>query len=184
METAMGDAVVRPARVDDATAIGELHVRSWQAAYADVLPATVLDRLSTERRAAFWRETIARQVAAASQERTWVIEVEGRIVGVAEGGRARDTDAPPGSGELHAIYLAPEAWSRGLGSRLFEQAVEELSASGLDPLVLWVLASNERARSFYERHSWATDGSTRELDFDGTPVTEVRYRRATPAPDR
>lgn len=31
-------AVVRPATVDDAAAIGEIHVRSWQAAYDGRVP--------------------------------------------------------------------------------------------------------------------------------------------------
>lgn len=180
----MRDPIVRHARIDDAETIGELHVRSWQAAYQGVIPAPVLDRLSPARRAAYWRETIARQSAGNGTERTWVIEENGTVVGVAEGGRARDDDAPPGAGELHAIYLAPEAWSRGLGGQLFEAAVEELAAAPFDPLILWVLSTNERARNFYERHGWVPDGTCRQLDFDGMPVEEIRYRRVTSYPDR
>lgn len=181
----MSDPIVRHARIEDADTIGELHVRSWQSAYDGLLPATVLQRLSPTRRAAYWRDTIARQTAGAGgSERTWVIEEDGVVVGMADGGRARDGDAPPGAGELHAIYLAPEAWSRGLGSQLFEEAVGELAAANFDPLILWVLSSNERARAFYERHGWVADGTCRQLDFDGTPVDEMRYRRVIAGQDR
>jgi hypothetical protein len=43
---------IRAATVADATAIGEVHVRSWQAAYAGLIPADFLARLSAESRAA------------------------------------------------------------------------------------------------------------------------------------
>lgn len=178
------EAVIRLARSDDAAAIGDLHVRSWQVAYAGIIPATVLDRLSPTRRAAYWREVIARQTARPGPERTWVVEVGGRVLGFAASGTARDDDVPVGTGEFHAIYLAPEAWSRGLGGRLFEHTVEQLDALGFDPLVLWVIGTNARARAFYERRGWQPDGTCRTLDFDGTPIDEVRYRRAMATPDR
>ena len=180
----MSEVVLRVARIDDSEAIGSLHVRSWQAAYAGRLPAAVLDKLSPSRRAATWRDTIARQAANPAAGRTWVIEQDRAVVGFAEAGRARDDDMPAGSGEVHAIYLAPEAWSQGLGGRLFDHAVDDLVAGGFDPLVLWVLAENERARQFYERRGWLPDGSCRTLDFDGTPVDELRYRWVRPSPDR
>lgn len=181
---APADPVIRLARTDDAETIGDLHVRSWQAAYAGIVPASVLDRLSPDRRARFWSEAIARQLVNPGSERTWVIEEDRQVVGFASSGKARDDDLSEGTGELHAIYLAPEAWSRGLGGRLLEHAVMELEALKLDPLVLWVIATNERARGLYERYGWHPDGARRPLDFDGTPVDEIRYRRVMGTPDR
>ena len=179
----MTEPVVRVARVDDSDAIGLLHVRSWQVAYKDRLPAAILDGLSPTRRAATWRDTLGRQAANPGRGTTWVIEEDGAVVGFAQGGRARDDDLEAGTGELHAIYLAPEAWSRGLGGRLFDHAVCQLVAAGFEGLVLWVLEANDRARHFYERRGWRPDGDARQLDFDGTPVTEVRYRWARLHPD-
>jgi GNAT superfamily N-acetyltransferase len=178
------EVVIRVARINDADSIGDLHVRSWQVGYAGIIPATVLDRLSPTRRAAYWRDAIARQTARPGSEKTWVVEVDGRVLGFAASGVARDDDVPVGAGEFHAIYLAPEAWSQGLGGRLFEYTVEQLDALGFDPLVLWVIGTNERARAFYERRGWQPDGACRTLDFDGTPIDEVRYRRVMPTPDR
>ena len=181
---ALAQPVIRLARTEDAGAIGDLQVRSWQAAYAGIVPASVLDRLSPDRRARFWSEAIARQLVTPGSERTWVIEEDRQVVGFASSGKARDDDLSEGTGELHAIYLAPEAWSRGLGGRLLEHTVMELEALKLDPLVLWVIATNERARSLYERYGWHPDGARRPLDFDGTPVDEIRYRRVMGTPDR
>jgi GNAT superfamily N-acetyltransferase len=168
--------VVRPARAAEAEAIAGVHVRSWQAAYVGIVPQQILDRLSVERRATSWRSTIEE----AGDERVWVLEDDRRVRGFASIGPARDDDLPPGSGEVYAIYLEPEAWSLGLGRLLFETAIKDLRHRGFDPLVLWVLTDNVRGRWFYEAAGWQVDGTARFLDFDGTPIEELRYR---PAPE-
>lgn len=76
-----------------------------------------------------------------------------------------------------AIYVEPAAWGEGHGARLFRHAVADLRERGREPLVLWVLAENGRARRFYEAMDWQPDGGSRSIDFDGTPVGEIRYRR-------
>src|SRR2546421_24793 len=43
--------------------------------------------------------------------------------------------------------------------------------------ILWVVDRNQRARSFYERAGWSTDGATKAEDYEGTTVHECRYRR-------
>ena len=165
-------SVVRPARPADAESVAGIHVRSWQAAYVGIVPQPILDRLSVERRAASWRSTIEDDGA----ERVWVVEEGDRIRGFASIGPARDEDLPSGAGELYAIYLEPESWSLGLGRRLFEAATRDLVARGFEPLALWVLTDNIRGRRFYEAAGWLSDGEARVLDFDGTPIEEVRYR--------
>lgn len=70
------------------------------------------------------------------------------------GGRSRDDDAAPGTGELWALYTHPGAWRQGVGSALFDAAKRELAARGFQRATLWVLTSNDRARRFYESHGW------------------------------
>jgi GNAT superfamily N-acetyltransferase len=70
------------------------HVRSWQAAYAHVLPAERLAELSVERRARQWRD--------------WpplLAESGDVVVGFVSVGASRDADA---DGELFAIYVDPD----------------------------------------------------------------------------
>jgi hypothetical protein len=49
--------------------------------------------------------------------------------------------------------------------------------------LLWVLASNTRARGFYERAGWSWDGRTQtkqlvELPDFGAEIEEASYRRS------
>ncbi len=52
--------MIRPATVDDASAIGHVHVESWRNTYRGLMPDAVLDGLSVEQRVNFWREVIER----------------------------------------------------------------------------------------------------------------------------
>ena len=48
---------LRPAGVEDAPGIAELHVASWRWAYAEVLPPAVLEGLRVEDRERMWLAT-------------------------------------------------------------------------------------------------------------------------------
>jgi RimJ/RimL family protein N-acetyltransferase len=106
-----------------------------------------------------------------------VVEEAGVVRGFAATRRSRDEDATPGTGEIHSIYLAPEAWGRGLGTVLLAAATDDLRSRDFAPLVLWVIEANAGARRFYDRAGWRPDGARQPIDFDGILVDEIRYRR-------
>ena len=160
---------IRAATLADARAIAEVHVTTWQEAYAHVFPREFLAGLSIERREEMWASA-----AATAPDDLLVAEENGRVVGFASVGVAHDTD---GAGELYAIYVEPPHWGTGAGAALMDAAVERLRAAGFDHAILWVLDDNPRARRFYERHGWNLDGRRRERIGD-VDVDEVRYRLA------
>ena len=164
--------------MEDAAAIADLHVRSWRVAYRGIVPDPILDGMSVEARRDFWIRTIGRASSDPSAEaRIWVVEDAGPVVGFAATRPSRDDDAKPGTGEVNSIYLAPEAWGRGLGGALLTCAADDLRARGFAPLILWVIEANTRGRRFYERNGWRPDGARHPIDFDGVLVDEIRYRR-------
>ncbi|MEW2502082.1 GNAT family N-acetyltransferase [Amycolatopsis sp. NPDC047767] len=168
-------ATIRPALVADAPGIARVHVGSWQAAYAGLLPADFLAGLSASRREPFWAESLA---SPAQGHTVLVAETpDGTIAGFAATGPSRDDDATPDTGELAAIYLLPECWSQGFGRALHARALTAL-AGDFPTATLWVLAGNTRARTFYERTGWTLDGRTKVESLANGTVTieEVRYR--------
>ena len=131
-----------------------------------------------EARREFWRRAIGRRALEPTNDaRVWVVEEDGVVRGFAATRACRDPDAAPGTGEVNSIYLAPEAWGRGLGTVLLEHAAGDLRARAFAPLILWVIEENTRGRRFYERAGWRPDGARQPIDFDGVPVDEIRYRR-------
>lgn len=165
------ETLLRIAEPRDAHGIAVVHVRSWQEAYRGLMPQKVLDALSIPDRETGWRAILddpERRV------RTLVAERGGAIVGWAGFGAARDDDAP-GSGELWGIYAHPESWSTGVGRTLISGAEEALRAEGHRDVYLWVLAGNDRAARFYERHGWQADGGTKIEQRPGLVLDERRH---------
>ena len=75
------------------------------------------------------------------------------------------------------IYALEEVWGRGHGAGLMNEAFGRLAAMQYSQVVLWVLDTNDRARRFYERGGFDTDGSVKIDDINGARVSEVRYVR-------
>jgi len=163
---------IRDATIDDARAIAQVHVRSWRWAYRGQIPDEFLDRLSVAERESTWRDRLG---SAARGPRCVVAEEDdGAVVGFAAFGEPED-QAPPGAGELLAIYLEEDVAGTGVGSRLLEHATRGLRDQGWALASLWVLGSNDRARRFYERAGWAWDGTTSEHRFDCANRPILRY---------
>ncbi|MGZ6545063.1 MAG: N-acetyltransferase family protein [Actinomycetota bacterium] len=154
----------------DASAIAAVHVASWRWTYRDVLPAAFLEGLTIEDRASEWSVWLA-----AADEETWVAERTDGIVGFCGFGPGRDDDAGEGTAEVRTIYLLPEVIGTGIGRELFARANNRLRDLGYVRATLWVLASNDRSRRFYERAGWWWDGSASEHRFDCANLPIVRY---------
>jgi GNAT superfamily N-acetyltransferase len=132
------------------------------------------------RRQQGWRQILQNAGSAA----TLVAEHESRgVVGFIHVSPSRDADTDPQlTGEVQAVYLLPEYWGQGVGQLLMDAGLRRLAESGYREYVLWVLATNDRARRFYETGGWRPDGATKTDDSRGLPLTEVRYRRAAGEP--
>lgn len=166
---------VRDAIIDDARRIAEVHVRSWQAAYRGQLPDDYLASLSVDQRESVWREILGTSAWPASG--ALVVTRDANVVGFAHLGPSRDADSLPLTGELTAIYLAPEVWGQGGGRALIRRAVDRLREATFTSATLWVLDSNSRARRFYEAGGWLPDGAQKVDEGRGFPIREVRHRR-------
>ena len=164
---------VRVAAVDDAVALGEIHVAAWKAAYASVMPADDLARLAVEERAGLWTTVIARATPA---EIVLVADRGGSLEGFCAIGRAEPSDEV-GLGEVHSLNVHPRAWGTGVGDALLEAAEAWFHQQGFRDAILWVVRDNLRARRLYERHGWANDGRSQVATVLGVTVPEVSYLR-------
>ncbi|MFI7673066.1 GNAT family N-acetyltransferase [Actinophytocola sp. NPDC049390] len=165
---------IRDATPADAHAIATVLVRSWRAAYRGLLPDDVLAGLSVVERERVWSDVLT---TCPPRTRAVVATLDGDVVGFAATGPplVPADRADPTLGDLYALYLAPDVWRLGIGTRLHAAALERLRTCGFTHAGLWVLDTNHRALRFYHRHGW-TDTGRSQLDR-GPGGTELNERR-------
>ena len=171
----MASLTLRDATRADAHAIAEIHVAAWRAAYRDLMPQGYLASLSIDERARMWEKTIAQLGPA----RLALAEFDGSIAGFCLYGPTRDRAEAADVAEIYAVNVHPSRWRQGAGRLLCEHALREAAAREHSAMTLWVMSGNGRARRFYQRLGFATDGAARtNTQLIGSPFDEVRYRKA------
>jgi ribosomal protein S18 acetylase RimI-like enzyme len=134
---------VRVAALDDAQAIAEVQVSTWQHTYRGILPQAFLASLDVERSAESWQAVIGDK-----RRTTLVVDAPG-VVGFCTAGPSRGEHSGY-RGEVEAIYILPAEQGRGHGTALIRAAMRWLAERELEPVVVWALEANAAAHGFYE----------------------------------
>jgi len=104
-----------------------------------------------------------------------VAQRAGCIVGFAVTGAPQDAGYSEDTVEVHAIYQLREVAKTGVACRMMTRALDDVRAGGFRLAILWVLATNVRARRFYERGGWQSDGGSRTNILGRLGHRELRY---------
>ena len=159
------DFEIRAATVDDAMALGVMHVAAWREAYfPHILSEASFELATPEVRGARYIELIA-----ANTHTTWLAMSGDEIIGHSAA-VAADPDAPANL-ELVSIYVLAKAYGSGAGQALLDAAIGNRSAC------LWVAADNPRALSFYRRNGFEVVGEPVRRTFILDEIDELRMAR-------
>lgn len=169
-------ARLRPARLTDAAAIARVHVETWRATYAGLVPDAYLVGMTEAGQTASWQRQLDQRQGRGpdrSPARDLVVEASGgRLVGFGACGPRRVGELPY-KGEVYALYVAIDWQGRGLGRRLLGGLFAALLDGGVSSAYLWVLAGNP-SRYFYEAMGGERIAERKE-NFAGTRLDEVAY---------
>ena len=164
------DSAITTAQREDCRALAAIHIGSWQAAYASLFPAEYLASLSVDEREASWISIL--EVGAS---RTLIAKDAGEALGFVSFGRCRDDGAAAYRGEVWALYVAPQAWSAGVGWALWEAARVQMLHRGVAEVSLWVLSGNARGLRFYESLGFRREPESEQyFERGGAKLAEVR----------
>lgn len=155
---------IRLALPADADGVGRVHAQAWREAYRGIMSDEWIAKVSEDERIARW-ERILGEPNPATQ---WVAEADGKIVGFAGSGPARD-DSPVRELELWSLYVLESHHRQGIATALADAAI------GSHPASLWVVAQNTPAQAFYRRIGSEPDGT--ESIFEAWNVAELRMVR-------
>ena len=161
---------IRFANLEDVNAIATIHVTSWQETYRGMMPDSVLDTLSVERRANLWKHVIEESTRA--HPVIAVAEHSNRIIGFANYGKEREGD-PDYEGELVALYMLKQFHGQGIGRILIQKSAEGLLNLGMSSMLVWVLKENP-AQRFYE-HMGGVYLKEKSFAMEGNTLMEIAY---------
>jgi GNAT superfamily N-acetyltransferase len=169
------EMTIRRATLGDVAAMAAVGVAAWRPAYASVVSAESLAKITVEASADCWRAALCRNDPSVTH---LIARRSGRTIGIASVGAARDELPDSGWCELQMMGVHPEAWGTGAGSALHDHCLLRLTARGYRNAYLWLVTANTRARTFYANRGWREDVQ-RRIDTRLQPhVDELRIQRS------
>ncbi|WP_458206019.1 N-acetyltransferase family protein [Haladaptatus sp. NG-SE-30] len=164
----MTEYTIRAAVPDDATAIQRVSRESWHAAYDDIIGADTVDETIDE-----WYDidSLRDSIVPDDHEFSVVDGAGASLVGFAHAAPLPDE---PDTYLLVRIYVIPDEWGSGLGTRLLDRVEGRLRDRGIERLRLNVFADNEVGVGFYESRSF---DRIEERYVDSFDATEYVYQK-------
>lgn len=151
----MSEPTIRRARTCDAEALCAIGARTFSDTFGHLYPPEDLQ--------AFLAEAYGIDRARADLEdprkAAWLAEADGEVIGYAQAGPCGlpHPQVTETCGELKRFYFLKSWQNRGLGGRLFAEAIGWLEAE-FDDLWIGVWSENHGAQRFYGRHGFEKVG--------------------------
>ena len=146
----------------DAHDMAEIHIRSWEAAYKDIIPADYIKAKNAT------RHELWQRILTPDNEKQHIIRANGKTAGMLSVDLPHD-EIGDEYYELHGIYLFPEYFRQGIGTKAVNFAFDQARKLGKRQMILWCFAENTNSIKFYEKFGFTPDGNTQEHDH-GTKV--------------
>ena len=163
---------IRLAKPDDALDMAEVHMRSWEAAYKDIIPMEYIKEINATRSVKFKR------IITDENTTQYVIQNGDKTVGImCVVDTPQDDDADENVCELEGIYLHPDYYRQGIGTKAMEYVFDIARNWGKPIMTLWVFAENTNTIQFYEKCGFTADGKTKTYHF-GKMIGAIRMRRS------
>lgn len=144
--SALAGGRIRLAHGGDVPGLVRVQVASWHASYADIIPVEQLRETSYGPSTQRFRDLVTMRPR---RRAVHVLEDQDGIYGYSVIGRQQVRKLRY-AGEVYELYVHPDRWGEGAGRRLLTHGIWTLVAHRLNPVMLWVLTENVRARRFYE----------------------------------
>jgi GNAT superfamily N-acetyltransferase len=172
----VADVSVRPARADDIGEIARIQLDTWRTGYAEVLPAGVLESITTETATAAWEQAVT--APPSPKHHVFLALEKDSRVGFAATAPADDLQAedpePDSTVAIGALLVEPRWGRRGHGSRLLAASIDHAREDGMTRAIMWIPEADMASREFLVSAGWAPDGLARVLDTGAGELREIR----------
>lgn len=164
---------IRQCSPADAAILAAIVTDTWQTAYNGILPNNLINAESLKTR----REHLCFYFKSGLSNKwfeSFLLTVNGTPAGCCTLSRSKDPDADMTVAELLGIYIVTEFRYTGYGTKCMNFITEYLKKQGYQKLTVWMLYNNVSTITFFERHSFISDGVTRDVVL-GDELRDQRY---------
>lgn len=148
----MGYTIER-VKLGDESVLAYIQTESWKAGFKNILdPDTLTKCTNIDKATAMYKRLLEQNIGNG-----YLLRVDGNPHCIAWWDAARDSDMV-GYAELICIHSLSDNWRKGYGSKMMETVLNDIKNAGYSKVMLWVFEENERARCFYEKHGFETEG--------------------------
>ena len=160
---------IRSAIKNDYRAIAALHAKSWQQNYRGTFSDHFLDNEVLEDRLTVWKDRLEKPkrnqfIHIAEIDNSFGAFICGYI----------DEDSAFGT-LIDNLHVDSEFIGRGIGEKLMLETALFLEKQDKVSMYLWVLTSNRKAISFYERLGGKPMETVNDFDIGDREITKTRY---------
>ena len=167
--------IIRKMTYDDAEQYLRLNVEVWCVAYADIMPAEVLE--ARKKRLDDKIQNFKNRDVNKNGNISYVAEVDGRIVGEMSGRILSENEyfKKQGYADLTMLYVHPDFQHQGIGEKLVKKFECDAKKLGASKYVIGVLKKNAKARHAYEKYGGVLSDYEGFFEFGGNKFEEVYY---------
>lgn len=160
----------------DLQGVHRVNVLAWREAYDGILPESVLEERSVDLPPG---DAAAQYDRIRSQPGCFLVAADADVIRgylFLRWGHDSKHFVDADEAGLKEIYVGPDYWGEGIGTRLLDRALDELP-DHVDAVKLEMLAGNGVAQSFYESRGFEQVGSTEFELGDDTYPTDIYEKR-------
>ncbi len=147
---------------EDANEIAKLVIDSWQTTYKGLIDDNYLNSLKIENAKKRWKEEIV------ENNNILIYKEDNKILGVI---KYDESESEKENGEVFVLYVKPKEKRKGIGTKLFNTAKQELLKCGYKDMIVWCLDGNMIGENFYLK-SGGCKKEKRLFNINGINVCE------------
>ena len=160
---------IRPAIKNDYRDIAALHAKSWRQNYRGTFSDHFLDSEVLEDRLTVWKKRLENPK---KNQFIYIAEIENSFVAFVCA--YIDDDSKYGT-LIDNLHVDSKFIGRRIGEKLMIEASLFLEKQDKASIYLWVLTSNTKAISFYERLGGKAMDTVNDFDIGDREITKTRY---------
>ena len=140
---------IREAMLGDAASVQAVAQAAWHAAHDPILGDATVEQLLKQ----WYDQSTLEERSTREDAPMFLAVIDSEVVGFIQG-IPSESEADPAEAILGSIYIHPDHWNEGIGTRLLHRLFEDFQEREWNSICLAVLTENEVGRSFYEKHGF------------------------------